>query len=516
MPRKRVSPAGAAYLVGAGPGELQLLTLRARSLLERADVLVYDFLANERLLEWAPQAKTIYVGKRSGKHTLTQEEINQLLVREVRRGKQVVRLKGGDPFVFGRGGEEGRALAEAGLRFEVVPGVTSAISVPAYAGIPVTDRSASASLAIVTGHERTGKEAVDVPYDALAKLGTVVFLMGVKAMKDNFARLVAAGLDPQTPAAIIQWGTGSNQRTVTGTVADLPAKAAAANVGSPAVIVVGKVVARREALNWYESRPWFGKRIILTRSRDAAPDFVDALENGGALVVEVPSIAFTRPTDEKSLNRGIARLGSYDWVVFTSVNGVEYFWRRLREKNRDARAFGNAKVAVVGPVTARALAQYGLHADAMPDEFRGAAIAKALGRSVKGKKILLVRAEEGSEEFPAAARAAGAKLDLAIAYRTVPAKRPPGFKPIDQEGRPPALHVFASPSAVKSYQAMLKPAERKDLHGAPVACIGPVTAAAAEKAGYHVAVLPKDYTLNGLLAAMDSYFGSQLHEIGTD
>lgn len=506
MPRKTVKT-GIAYLVGAGPGELQLLTLRAREVLAHADVIVYDFLANERLLAWAPGAKSIYVGKRSGKHTLGQDEINALLVREVARGKRVVRLKGGDPFLFGRGGEEGRALHEAGLAFEVVPGVTSALAVPAYAGIPVTERNTSATVAIVTGHEHAEKDASSVPFDALAKMGTVVMLMGVKNMRPNFEQLVRHGMDPLTPAAVVQWGTVARQRTVVGTLRDLPARAADAGVQSPAVIVVGDVVALRPHLNWFESRPWFGKRIVVTRSKEAAGDFVDEMEHRGAEVRIVPSIAFDAPTSFAALDRGLSRLAKYDWVVFTSVNGVEYFWRRLRERGQDARAFGAARLAVVGPVTGQALERIGLTPDAMPKEFRGAMLAEALGgKRLKGKRILLVRAEEGSEEFPAAARKLGAKVDLAPAYRTVPAKRPKGFRAVDDDGRLADLHVFASPSAVRSFQAMLKPAERAALREAPAACIGPVTAEAAREAGYRIAVLPAKSTAQGLIAAIDTYF----------
>lgn len=506
MPRKTVKN-GIAYLVGAGPGELQLLTLRAREVLAQADVVVYDFLANERLLAWAPSAKTIYVGKRSGKHTLSQDDINALLVREVARGRRVVRLKGGDPFLFGRGGEEGRALHQAGLAFEVIPGVTSALAVPAYAGIPVTERSTSAVVGIVTGHEHEGKEDSSVPFDALAKLGTVVMLMGVKNMRANFDRLMRHGMKPQTPAAVVQWGTVARQRTVTGTLKDLPERAAAAGVSSPAVIVVGDVVSLRGHLNWFESRPWFGKRIVVTRSKEAAGDFVDAMEQRGAEVRIVPSIAFSDPASFDALDRGIARLAKYDWVVFTSVNGVEHFWARLRKLGKDARAFGAARIAVVGPVTGQALERVGLQPDAMPKEFRGAKLAEALGgKRLRGKRILLVRAEEGSEEFPAAARELGAKVDLAPAYRTVPAKRPKGFRAVDEDGGLADLHVFASPSAVRSFQHMLKPAERAALRGAPAACIGPVTAEAAREAGYRVAVLPATSTAQGLIAAIDSYF----------
>lgn len=511
MPRRKsLTRSAMAYLVGAGPGDLQLLTLRARDVLARADVVIYDFLANERLLDWAPKAKTIYVGKREGKHTLSQDEINALLVREAAKGKQVVRLKGGDPFLFGRGGEEGRALAEAGLPFEIVPGVTSALAVPAYAGIPVTERNSSASLAIVTGHEHPDKAEPEVNFTALAGMGTVVFLMGMKTLEQNLTGLRNAGVPADRPAAAVQWGTRSDQHTVVGTLATLPQLVKEQGLGSPAIVVVGEVVKSRTYLNWYESRPWFGKRIVVTRSRDAAPGFVDEIEHRGAAITEVPSIAFAAPDSYESLDSGIARLGKYQWVVFTSANGVDYFWTRLREQGKDARALGNAKIAVVGPATAKALEKYGLVADAVPDEFRAASLAAAIGiRRLKGKRVLLVRAAEGSDDFLTASKLAGAKTDLAVAYQTVAAKRPKDFRPLGIHNRAPDLVVFASPSAVRSYWKMLTPAERKALAGSPVACIGPVTAESASKTGFRVAVTPKENTLEGLLEAMDYYFRSQ-------
>ena len=513
MPRaKPIRPAGKAILVGAGPGDLQLLTLRARAALEQADVLVYDFLANERLLNWAPGARAIFVGKREGKHTLSQEMINALLVREVKKGNRVVRLKGGDPFLFGRGGEEGRALHAAGLPFEVVPGVTSALSVPAYAGIPVTERNSSATLAIVTGHEHTGKDASNVDYRALAKMGTIVFLMGMKRLRENLAALRKAGVPAGRPAAAIQWGTTAVQRTVVGTVADLADKVREAGLGSPAVVVVGEVVRLRSSLNWFESKPWFGRRIVVTRSREAAQGFVDEIEHRGALVEEVPTIAFADPESMRSLDGAFAGLARFDWVVFTSANGVEFFWKRLREKAKDARAFGAAKIAVVGPATARALERYGVRADLMPAEFQASRLAQALGaRRLKGAKVLLVRALEGSDDFPAAAKAAGAAVTLAMAYQNVSAKRPAGFKALDGAGRNPDLVVFASPSAVNSYWGMLTAAERLSAKGSAVACIGPVTAAAATKKGFAVAVIPKQNTLPSLIEAIETYFEEISH-----
>jgi uroporphyrinogen III methyltransferase / synthase len=513
------SKVGIAYLMGAGPGDLRLLTVRAREVMARADLVVYDFLANERLLSLAPvRARKVYVGKRSGTHTLSQAEINALLVREVARGRTVVRLKGGDPFLFGRGGEEGAALAAAELRFEIIPGITSALAVPAYAGIPVTERDHSATLAIVTGHEHTGKNASAVNYAALAKMGTVVFLMGMAKLSENLTRLRKAGVPAGRPAAAIQWGTRPQQRTVVGTVGDLAARVRDAGLGSPAIVIVGEVVRLRPALNWFEGRPWFGKRIVFTRAREAREnaELLEQLEHQGAEVVEVPTIAIESPVDFASLDRGIRSLGKYDWVVFTSPNGVVHFWDRLRHHGLDARALGNVRLATVGPATGKVLESYGLVPDLVPPHFRSAAFAAAfaahstgrikVGEGLRGKRFLLVRAEEGSEDFPVEARRAGARVDLAIAYRTVPAKRPKGLALVEESGRIPDLIMFASSSAVRAFTGMLKRTEKKTLRGAPVACIGPVTAATARECGFDVVVLPARSTLAALVESMEKYF----------
>ncbi len=490
---------------------MQLLTLRAREALERAEVIVYDFLANERLLALAPKAERIYVGKQGGNHTMSQHDINALLVREVAGGKRVVRLKGGDPFLFGRGGEEGKALADAGLPFEVVPGITSALAVPAYAGIPVTERSSSASLAIVTGHENPHKDRSGVDFGALVNMGTIVILMGMSRIAENMRGLLDAGMEPDRPAAAIQWGTRYEQRTVVGTVSDLAARVAEAKLGAPAIIVVGEVVRMRESLNWFEGRPWFGKRIVVTRSREANAAVVDELEHRGAEVVQIPTISFTEPADFASLDEGIAGLGDYDWVVFTSANGVQAFRRRLLHQGLDARALAGCRIAAVGPATAAALEEFGLVADLIPPRFEAEALAPALGDELARSRILLVRAEKGREEFIEAARAAGARVDLAVAYRTVPAARPPEFERVLAAERIPELIMFASPSAVHAFLGMLEGDERERLRGASAACIGPVTARAAREGGFEVAVVPRDFTLPGLLEAMDDYFRGSKH-----
>ncbi len=514
MPAGVKRSAGMAWLVGAGPGDLKLLTLRAREVLERADVVVYDFLANARLLELAPpRARKVYVGKQSGRHTLSQAEINALLVRQVARGKRVVRLKGGDPYLFGRGGEEGRALHEAGLPFEVIPGIASALAVPAYAGIPVTERNRSASLAIVTGHEHTGKDTSGVDFSGLARMGTVVFLMGMKRLRENLGRLAAAGAPGDRPAAAIQWGTRPQQRTVTGTVATLADEVERAGLGSPAIVIVGDVVGLRPQLDWFEQRPWFGRRIVTTRPRESEVDLLDELEHNGAHVVSVPTIAIAEPEDYASLDRGIRRIGRYDGLVFTSGNGVEHFFSRLRHHGKDARALAGLRVACVGPATAAALERQGVTADVVPTRHRSAALADAFGRWLRGKALLLVRAEEGSEDFPEEARRRGARVDLAVAYRTVGARRPRALELIGPDGSAPDLILFASGSAVRGFAGMLRRDEKRALRGAPCACIGPVTAAAAREHGFVPAVVPATSTLPALVAAMEAYFAGKENEV---
>ena len=507
MHAQRVSGGpGIVYLVGSGPGDLQLLTLRANRVLVDAEVVVYDFLANERLLDLAPSAEKICVGKRGGNHTYTQNEINALLIAKVREGRRVVRLKGGDPFLFGRGGEEGEALWKAGLPFEVVPGITSALAVPAYAGIPVTERHHSASLAIVTGHEHPGKAESNINFQALAGMGTVVFLMGMKTLGQNMVRLQEAGVPGDRPAAAIQWGTRHEQRTVTATVETLAADVAAARLGPPGIVIVGEVVRMRKSLNWFEGRPWFGKRIVVTRSREANTAFLDALEHRGAEAIAVPTIAFEDPVDFSSMDTAIARLDGYEWLVFTSVNGVDRFWARLRHHGKDARALAASRIAAVGPATAKALEQKGLVPDLIPDAFRAEELARAMSGELSGRHVLLVRAEQGREVFREAAAAEGAIVDLAIAYRTVPATRPPALPSLLREGKAPDLIVFASPSAVKAFSAMLTEDEQTALVDAAAACIGPVTAEAAREAGFRIAVLPVESTVGGLMEAMDQFF----------
>ncbi|HYW12021.1 MAG TPA: uroporphyrinogen-III C-methyltransferase [Longimicrobium sp.] len=498
---------GTVYLVGAGPGDPGLLTLRAAELMERADVLVYDALVSPAIMERAPRAERVYVGKRGGEHHRTQDQINAILVDLAGKHRTVVRLKGGDPFVFGRGGEEALVLAQAGIPFEVVPGVTAGIAAPAYAGIPVTQRGMAASVAFVTGHEDPTKPDTDVDWAHLARgVGTVVFYMGVGKMAENFRRLVEHGRAADTPAAAIQWGTYPRQRTVTGTLETLPAIAKEAGIGAPSLIVVGEVVALREPLAWWDRRPLSGRRIVVTRARAQASDLAQALETLGAEVIRFPTIRIVPPADGAPLRAAAAEAGSFDWIVFTSVNGVEHFWSALGEQGRDARALGGVKVCAIGPATAVELGRRGIVPDVVPDEFVAEAALQALEAAdgLRGKRILLPRAEVARAVLPDGLRARGAEVVDVVAYTTMQdgadAERVRGL--IDR-GEVDAV-TFTASSTVRNFADLVG----ADVGGAKVASIGPVTSGTARELGLAVDVEAAEYTIPGLVQAIRDFYAA--------
>jgi uroporphyrinogen III methyltransferase/synthase len=469
-------------LVGAGPGDPGLLTVRGAALLRTADVVLYDSLAEASLVDLAPAgAERRFVGKKPGA-PMPQEEINALLVEHARAGRRVVRLKGGDPFVFGRGGEEAEALAAAGLPFEVVPGVTSAVAVPAYAGIPLTHRGLSTSFTVVTGHSRHAVDA-ETNWEALARAGgTIVVLMGVAHRAGIAARLMDGGLPPTTPVAAVRWGTRPEQRSARTTLAGLSATV----LEPPAVIVIGPVAALD--LSWYESRPLFGRRVVVTRAREQASEAVALLREMGAEVLELPMIAFAEPADGGAALRDAGgRLGTFDWVVCTSANAVT----RLFAAVRDARAFGPARVAAVGSQTADALARHGVVADLVPERFVAEALLDAFPEG--SGTVLLPRAEVARDVLPAGLRAKGWRVEVVDAYRTVPTR--PTADELEVAGGADAV-MFSSSSTVQHFVAVA--------HRVPpvVACIGPVTARAAEAAGLHVDVVAEESTIGSLVAAL--------------
>lgn len=497
---------GKAYLVGAGPGDVGLVTVRGADVLRRADVVVYDRLANPRLLELyaRPGAEMVYVGKSPSRHTLKQVEINDLLLQKVLEGKTVVRLHGGDPFVFGRGGEEAAVLAAAGVPFEVVPGITSAIAAPAYAGIPVTHREHNTSFAVVTGHEDPAKAESSIRWDRLATgVGTLIFLMGVENLELIVQRLMQHGRPSSTPVALIRWGTWPQQETLVGTLSDIVSRAAAVGFQPPAVIVVGTVVGLRDALRWWDNRPLFGKRVLVTRSREQASALSVLLREQGAEPVEVPALEIAPPESFGGLDQAIGRLADYHWVVFTSANGVRVFLERLRQLGLDVRALGDARLAAIGPATAEALRELALRVDYVPSEYVAEAVARGLiSLGVAGKRVLLPRADLARDVLRVELERAGATVDAVESYRTVPAAgNLSRLKRRLEEGEIDVAS-FASSSTVRYLVAGLGDGGAALLARPLVACIGPITAQTAVELGIRVDVVAGEHTMPGLVAAI--------------
>ena len=504
-------PSGKVYLVGAGPGDPGLLTLRGKECLEQADVVLYDYLANPALLSYAPdQAERLYVGRR-GKGTYPeQESINRLLIERARARKVVVRLKGGDPFVFGRGGEEAEALAAAGVAFEIVPGVTAAVAVPAYAGIPVTHRTLASTLTIVTGHEDPDKPSTALDWSRLAgNQGTLVFLMGMKNLSTITTRLLAEGLAPSTPVAITRWGTRVSQHTVVGTLADIVHKTETAKLEPPTVIVVGDVVRLRPTLNWFEQRPLFGKRILMTRAKEQAGELAALLAGHGAEAIEAPTINIVPPIDWAPVDQAISRIGTYDWIIFTSVNGVDRFMNRVRAKGLDARCLAGRRLCCIGPRTAQELENFGVKADLIPADYQAEGVLEALaGEHLKQVRFLIPRAEVARELLPEELRAQGAHVDVVPVYRTItPAQHDAEWRQLLLDHR---IHVvtFTSSSTVKNFVTMLGgvDAVRPLLQSITIACIGPITAKTAEEYGLTVSIMPRENTIPALVDAIARHY----------
>lgn len=497
---------GVVYLVGAGPGDPGLLTLRGREVIATADVVIHDYLVDRRLLRFAPpNAVIVPVGESGGAshRDRQQQTINERMVAEARAGRVVVRLNGGDPFVFGRGGEEAQALVDAGIRFEVVPGVSSAIAVPAYAGIPIAERGWNSSFAVVTGHEAQGANPLD--WAGLARVETLVFLMGLKTLPSVLARLAAAGKPVDTPAACIRSGTRPDQRTVVGTVADLGERVRDAGFEPPAVVVVGDVVRRREALQWYERRPLLGRKILVTRAAEDAAELVERFERVGAEAIAAPTIELEDLRGSPSLDEALADLESHDWIVFTSAHGVDVFFTRLFEAGGDVRRLGRSRLAAIGPATAGRLARRGLNVDRVPDEYREEALASSLVSEVAGKRVLLPRAEGARDVLPIALRAAGATVADVPTYRARPvAALPERALALFAADALDAI-TFTSSSTVRHFHALLAGAGVR-IGRAKIAAIGPVTAETVRSLGWSVDVEAVRYTTDGLVAALIDYY----------
>ncbi|OKY75139.1 MAG: uroporphyrinogen-III C-methyltransferase [Desulfobulbaceae bacterium DB1] len=501
---------GKAYLVGAGPGDPGLITVRGLEILKKAEVVIYDYLAGEKLLKHVPaDAEFIYAGKQGGiKHTHTQDEINQLLVDRVRSGKKVVRLKGGDPFIFGRGGEELEELVKAGLSFEAVPGVTSASAAATFAGVPITHRRFTSSVAFITGHEDPNKENSNIAWDKISTgVGTLVFYMGIKNLESIAENLMKNGRDPKTPVAVVRWASRPNQKSVVGTLDNIAEIVREKGIKPPALTIVGDVVNLRDTINWYEVRPLFGKRIIVTRTREQASELVSLLEENGANCLEFPTISICPPDSWDALDEALQQLGRFQWLVFTSINAIHAFFGRLYEKGMDTRALASCKIAAVGKVTDDCLRTYGLISDLLPEDFTGEGLAEAFERQgVAGNEILIPRALKAREVLPERLERAGARVTIVPVYQN---KRPEGIHEklrAKLENKDADIVTFTSSSTVTNFIHMLGVKDQDELQrimgGIKIAAIGPVTAKTVEANGLKVDIQPETYTIPDLVDAI--------------
>lgn len=507
---------GKVYLVGAGPGDPGLITMRGRYLLEKAEVLVYDYLASKRLLRYVPtNARFVYAGKRGGvKHTHTQEEINQMLVDFALEGKTVVRLKGGDPFIFGRGGEEVETLARNNIEFEVVPGVTSATAAATYAGIPITHRGYTASVAFITGHEDPTKESSNIDWSKIATgIGTIVVYMGIKNLPNIVSNLIDHGRSPDTPVAVVRWASTPEQKSVVGTLATIANIVADAGIKPPALIVIGEVVNLRDTIDWFEKRELFGKRIIVTRTREQASELVASLEENGASCYECATINIEPVEDYYILDEALERIDEYHWVLFTSLNGVKYFFRRLFEKGLDARDLKGPDIGVVGKSTADLLLEYGINADLIPPVFTGEGLAESLlDQGVEGRNVLIPRAVEGRELLPETLRGGGAQVTIAPIYQNVPPEGRREELRAELESGEVDMVTFTSSSTVRNFLTMVDAADQEELErlmaGVSIAAIGPITAKTVTDSGLKVDVQPERHTIEAMVEEIIGFYHS--------
>lgn len=500
---------GMVYLVGAGPGDAGLLTLRGAELLARANVVVYDALVNSDLLRLAPKgAEIIYGGKRSKDHAIPQEELNRLLVAKAREGKTVVRLKGGDPYIFGRGGEEAEELAAAGVPFEIVPGVSSIVAAPAYAGIPITHRDHCSSFTVITGHEDPTKEESGIDWGQVARTpGTKVVLMGVERIGQIAESLVSNGMPAATPVAMVRWGTTGRQQSIEGTLATIANVVTERKFAAPAVTVIGDVVKLRSKLNWFERRPLFGQRIVVTRTREQASQLSRQLLERGAEVLEIPTIRIAPPEKREPLVEALAGLNSYDWLVFTSPNGVTTFFDSFLKAFPDLRDLGGRRIAAVGPATAAKIRELHLQVDVMPEEYVASKIAGAIDKfeSLENLRVLLLRAEVANPELPKLLEEKGAIVDDVGCYRTIPETEDVGgvVARFQEEGAD--WLTFASSSAVENFHARFDlPRMLKAFPGIKTASIGPETSKALVALGLKPTVEAKMHTIDGLVKALEA------------
>ncbi|NCO36000.1 MAG: uroporphyrinogen-III C-methyltransferase [Armatimonadetes bacterium CG2_30_59_28] len=509
------SVTGTVYIVGAGPGDPGLITVKGLECLQRCPAVAYDRLVSSQILDLIPpDTERRFVGKAAQRHKVSQDEINQMLVNLAREGKDVCRLKGGDPFVFGRGGEEAEALAAAHVPFVIVPGVTSATAVPAYAGIPLTHRRHASSVTILTGHEDPDKDYPALHWDRIAtSADTIVCLMTVGHLRNVAERLVRHGRLPQTPAAVIHWGTTPDQQTITGELSTISALVQDAEMDPPALLVAGDVVRLRDTLRWFDKSPLFGKRVVVTRARQQAADFVAKLESLGAEIIEFPVIKIADLESYEMVDTALSYLREYHWIIFTSANGVDAFFRRLYQHGAaSASPLEKLKVCAIGPATARQCAAYGLRVDLVPEKFIAESVAEALRAcGIEGKRVLLPRAQEAREILPQMLEECGAQVDVVPVYRTVlDEARATGMQ--DRlRNREIDIITFTSSSTVRNFVKLVgEETVREHMQQVCIACIGPITAKTAEEMGMSVDVVAEKFTAEGLIKAVLVHSGNRL------
>jgi uroporphyrinogen III methyltransferase/synthase len=497
---------GKVYIVGAGPGDIGLLTVKGLKCLQKAEVVVYDFHLNAQILNYINHdAEFIYAGKRGGKHDMTQDNINRTLVEKAKEGKIICRLKGGDPFIFGRGGEEAEALVDEGISFEVVPGISSSVSAPAYAGIPLTHRAYSSSFAVVPGYEDVTKKESSIDWGKLATgVGTIVFLMTVKNISKVCQKLIENGRGPETPVAVVRWGTRADQTTLVGNLENITGLVKANDIKPPAVMVVGDVVNLRKKLKWFENKPLFGQRILVTREHTEG---FEPLEDLGAEIVEFHTIRIVPPDDWTELDKAIEKIDSYNWLVLTSVNGVKFFFRRLMERNRDIRDLKGIKICAIGTKTAAEINKHGIKVDLVPKKFNAEGLVDSFMKEnntdkLDGLKILLPRAQDARAVFPDKVKELGGEIDVFTAYKAVkPTTHGKRMKRFLKEGKI-TIATFTSAATFNNYMEIMGEDAIGLLKDVTIAVIGPVTAKAVEKAGLKVGIMPEEATVDAMVNAI--------------
>ncbi|PID76983.1 MAG: uroporphyrinogen-III C-methyltransferase [Deltaproteobacteria bacterium] len=508
---------GKVYLVGAGPGDPGLITVRGKYLLERAEVIVYDYLANKKLLRHASaDAELIYVGKKGGvRHPVPQHRINEILLEKAGAGKLVVRLKGGDPFIFGRGGEEIEELHQAGIDFEIVPGVTSATAAATYAGIPITHRKYTGSVAFITGHEDPAKTRSNIDWSKLATgAGTIIIYMGIKNLPLIVEELITHGRSPETPAAVVRWASTPEQKSVYASLDSIAEVVKEAGITPPALIIIGEVVSLRTIVDWYEKRPLFSKKIIITRTREQSSELVAGLEENGANCIECSTIHIEPVDSYEILDGELERLNEYHWILFTSLHGIEYFFRRLQKNGMDARDLKGPSIGVVGKSTADLLHSYGLNADLIPPVFTSEGLAESLlDQGVEGRNILIPRAVQAREILPETLRGAGARVTIAPVYQNVLPEDKKEELRAELESGGVDMITFTSSSTVRNFLSMLDAGDEHELadlmQGVKLAAIGPVTAKTITDSGLTVDLQPESHTIPDMIEAIVDYFSGQ-------